>query len=107
MLCKHHFAMKIKQQLQRAIIKTYRIPENAFNQMDFSGRGYILQEDFLNKYMLLRANIKLEDALLCLKMTNMFINKEVNNFYVPPNGMTFDSFKKNFFPHLCMVAEDD
>jgi len=37
----------------------------------------------------------------------MFDHKEVCNFYVPPNGMVFDTFKKNFFPHLCMVAEDN
>jgi hypothetical protein len=26
---------------------------------------------------------------------------------VPTNGMPFDIFKKNFFPHLCIVAEDN
>ena len=92
----------ISKQLQRM----YRGPENAFNSMDFSGRGYILEEDLLNKYFLLRCRLSLEDAQLASKMFNMFNGKEVKRD-VPPNGMAFDTFKKNFFPHLCIVAEDN
>lgn len=85
----------------------YRGPENAFNSMDFSGRGYILEEDLLNKYFLLRCKIKLEEAQLASKMFNMFNNKETLRSDEPTHGMTFDSFKKNFFPHLCIAAEDN
>lgn len=41
------------------------------------------------------------------KMFNMFNNKEMKRTDVPINGMPFDIFKKNFFPHLCFAAEDN
>lgn len=44
---------------------------------------------------------------MCVKMFNMFNNKDTKRSDVPPNGMTFDTFKKNFFPHLCIVFEDN
>ena len=40
-------------------------------------------------------------------MFNMFNNKNSKNSDVPTDGMTFDTFKKNFFPHLCIVFEDN
>jgi hypothetical protein len=85
----------------------YRQPDNAFTQIDFTGRGYILEEELLNKFMLLRGNISYEDALVCVRTFNMFNNKDITNFSVPPNGMTQHVFKKIFFPHLCAVREDD
>jgi hypothetical protein len=79
----------------------------AFNALDFTGRGYILEEDLLNKYLLDRVKISREDGQLCIKMFNMFNNKDVSRTDVPPDGMTFDTFKKTFFPHLCIVVEDN
>lgn len=84
----------------------YRVPEAAFNSLDFTGRGYILEEELLNKFLLMRGQITLEEAQLCVRTFNMFTNKDVTNFNVPPNGMTQHNFKKLFFPHLCMVRED-
>jgi len=79
----------------------------AFNALDFTGRGYILEDDLLNKYLLDRVKISREEGQLCIKMFNMFNNKDVSRTDVPPDGMTFDNFKKTFFPHLCIVAEDN
>jgi hypothetical protein len=66
----------------------YRVPEAAFSALDFTGRGYILEEELLNKYLLMRGDIGLEEAQLCVRTFNMFNNKDVTNFKVPPNGMT-------------------
>lgn len=71
--------------------------------MDFSGRGYILEEDLLNKFLLQRASVAIQDAQLSITMFNMFNNKDTKRKDVPPNGMTFDTFKKNFFPMYCIV----
>jgi len=51
-LCKHHYSQRIKQQLQRTIVKTYRNPEYAFTSIDFTGRGFILEDELLNKFLL-------------------------------------------------------
>lgn len=40
-------------------------------------------------------------------MFNMFINKDTKRSDVPSDGMTFDRFKKTFFPHLCIVNENN
>ena len=61
-LCKHHFSSFVKKVISKQLQKMYRGPENAFNSMDFSGRGYILEEDLLSKYFLLRCKLTLEDA---------------------------------------------
>ena len=73
--------------------------------MDFSGRGYILEEDLLNKYLLLRCHLKLDEAKFAVKWFNLFNNKDTKRRDIPTDGMTFDSFKKNFFSHLCIVVE--
>ena len=49
--------------------------------------------------------MKMEDARQSIKMFNMFNNKDTKRQDVPSNGMTFDSFKKQFFPALCIVNE--
>ena len=38
-------------------------------------------------------------------MFNLFNNKDTKRRDIPTDGMTFDSFKKNFFSHLCIVVE--
>jgi hypothetical protein len=83
----------------------YRCPEDAFSTLDFSGRGYILEDDLLNKFLLQRCKVELEEAKLSVMMFNMFNNKDTKRKDVPSNGMTFDTFKKNFFPHYCIVNE--
>ena len=47
----------------------------------------------------------MEDARQCILMFNMFNNKDTKRKDVPPNGMAFDSFKKQFFPQFCIVNE--
>jgi Ca2+-binding EF-hand superfamily protein len=42
----------------------YKGSANAFNAFDFTGRGYITEEDLANKYLLLRANITADELRL-------------------------------------------
>jgi hypothetical protein len=39
----------------------YKGSANAFNALDFTGRGYITEEDLANKYLLLRADVTVEE----------------------------------------------
>jgi hypothetical protein len=92
----------------------YREPQQAFNQMDFSGRGYILEEDVLNSKLIPRCNYSREDISLYFEHANLFHNTEFNSMnsprsdhYVPVDAINFDKFKKAFFPHLYVVAREE
>lgn len=41
-LCKHHMAVKIKKAFRFNFKNMYRGPEQAFNNLDFAGKGYII-----------------------------------------------------------------
>ena len=58
------------------------------------------------KHLLDRAGLKADDVRHSCQLFNMFNNRDKTHFYVPPEGMTFDSFKKFFFPKFCMAADD-
>jgi len=48
-----------------------------------------------------------EDILLCFEMSNLFMgSSDKQGQACPMNAMNFDSFKKIFFPHLYVVAQD-
>ena len=47
-LCKHHFAHKIKQAFREAFKKMFRGPEQAYNNLDFAGIGYITEDNILD-----------------------------------------------------------
>lgn len=44
-----------------------------------------------------RINYTKEEVTSAFKMFNLFAKPEVRFENVPPNGMSYDSFKKNFF----------
>jgi len=81
--------------------KMYSSAENAYGALDFTGLGIVTQETML-------ACPIVKDKLL-----KRFTHQEVLDFFVDQNlfnptqkGLNFDSFKKNFFPHLYLVQED-
>jgi len=87
----------------------YRGPEQAFNNMDFSGKGYILEADILATPVMHRLKFDRKDVLLCFKMLNFFNNVSVVSAVkdgVPPNGMSFDKFREIFFPQLHILDEE-
>lgn len=45
--CKHHFSQQIKKAFRVGFKNMYRGPEQAFGNMDFIGKGFILESDIL------------------------------------------------------------
>lgn len=69
----------------------YRGPDKAYSSMDFTGIGHITQQDVMNSLVVKqRLHFTVEELRDFFFLSNMF--KE--------GGMNFDTFKKNFFPHL-------
>lgn len=84
-------------------------PDKAYNTLDFTGRGYIMKEDILNSIVVARMlkEVTLDDIKLSLEISNLFTSAVTNSKSTtqnPPGSMTYDSFKKIFFPHLYVVA---
>lgn len=88
----------------------FRGPEQAFNSLDFTGKGYILDSDIFGSPIIMRAKLTREDADFCFRMLNLFNNVSMVSALkdgVPPNGMSFDKFKEIFFPHLHILDEEN
>lgn len=71
----------------------YRGPDKAYASMDFTGVGYITETDFLN-------------SMICKRVG--YTQEEIKDFlllgsYFKGSDMSFDSFKKTFFPHLYLI----
>lgn len=65
--------------------------------MDFYGKGFITEEDFLNSVVMNRIPFSKDEVKEYFKQNNMFTkNSNANNGQKA--GMTFDQFKKTFFP---------
>jgi len=76
----------------------YRNAEYAYNTLDFTGLGYITENDFMN-------NIIVKDRIPFTSDQIKVFFQENNLFTRGSNGISFDSFKKNFFPHLYLVQD--
>jgi len=82
--------------------------------LDFSGRGYILQQDILRNAVMeqLRISDKImkEDVQLMFAVGNMFPARQDvevgDGFRIPSGSISFDMFKKMFFPQLYLVKEE-
>lgn len=76
--------------------------------MDFYGRGYITEEDFLKSIVLTRIPFSKEDVKEMFHHMNFFSlkqkpsegadNSSQNISNGGASGMTFDFFKRTFFP---------
>ena len=108
--CKHHFAQRVKKAFRINFKNMYRGPEQAFNVLDFGGKGYILDSCILGSPVMRRVKFSSEDAEFCFKMLNLFNNVSVVSALkdgVPPNGMSFDKFREIFFPQLHILDEEN
>jgi hypothetical protein len=88
----------------------YRGPEQAFNNLDFTGKGYVLESDIFGSPIMLRVKVSRQDAEICFTMLNLFNNvSQVSALKdgVPPNGMSFDKFREIFFPQLHILDEEN
>lgn len=71
--------------------------------MDFSGRGFILQEDFLDSVVLQR----LQTAKTFTKEDVEEFIRQNNLFPSGSSGLTYDKFKRIFFPQLFLINESE
>lgn len=78
--------------LRKELRNIYRGADKAYASMDFTGVGYITEQDFLNSMFASKINFNKEELKDLFFLTNMF-----------KDGMNFDSFKKIFFPHLYLI----
>ena len=78
----------------------YRNAEYAYSSMDFTGLGYINEEAFLESKTIQKLPFSKDELRSFFREYNLF-NKQNNG-----SGLSFDIFKKNFFPHLYMVQEE-
>ena len=61
-MCKHHFCNKVKTSLRKELRNIYRGPEKAYSSMDFTGRGYITEEDFICNLVVKRIPFSKDDV---------------------------------------------
>ena len=103
----HHFVNKVKSNFRKQMAATFRIAEIAYNSMDFTGIGYITEEDLLNSKVIKKLKFPVEDVKLYFKYASLFNNSDggtnptspdAKKVVIPVNGMSFDNFKKAFFP---------
>ena len=78
-MCKQHFCQQVKTVLRKELRNIFRAPERAYASMDFYGRGYITEEDFLNSIVLQRIPYSREDVKEFFRQFNMFTIKQGGN----------------------------
>ena len=70
----------------------YRGPEKAYASMDFTGKGYITEDDFLQSLIVQRIGYQKDDIKEFFRQHNLYQDNS--------EGIGFDKFKKIFFPQL-------
>jgi len=93
----------------------FRGPEYAYAALDFTGRGYIFQDDILNSKVMhaLPYGIDKEDVKMCFVQNNLFgvysggqVSSDGAFNSIPTCTMDFDLFKKTFFNHLYLIQDE-
>jgi hypothetical protein len=87
--------------MRREIRNLYRGPDRAYAALDFTGVGYVTEQDFLSSMICKRMPFTIEEIKDFFFQSNSFAGKPASG--VPIGGMNFDSFKKSFFPHLYQI----
>jgi len=69
--------------------------------MDFNGKGWIEEEDFMQSLAIQRLAFESKDVRAMLHKEDYFKRGD------PHSRMDFDIFKRSFFPHLCHCGDAD
>jgi hypothetical protein len=56
-LCKLHFCKLIRIILAKELRKLYKSPQDAYGSIDFTGKGFITEQDFLQSLVIQRVKI--------------------------------------------------
>ena len=86
----------IRDRLRKEFWAMFRNAESAYAALDFTGLGYIPEQTFFD-CIIIRERVPYSVPEL-----RMYF-KEYNLFNEKTQGLDFDNFKKNFFPHLYLV----
>ena len=86
----------IRDTLRRELHKMYKCAEQAFAAMDFSGKGFVTHSDFFESIIVKnKTKFSKDQVKEFLDSQNLFQDGET--------GITFDAFKKYFFPQHYFV----
>ena len=66
----------MKSTIKKEICNIFRHPERAYATMDFHGRGYITEEDFLCCIVMKRIPFSREEVKDFFKQFNLFTSKQ-------------------------------
>ena len=80
----------------------YKIPDVAFADIDFSGKGYITEEDFFNTLLIYKLKYSREELKEFFDRENSF-KRRISKDKV---GMNFEIFKRCFFPSEALRYEN-
>lgn len=95
---KQYLCRQIRDRLRKEFYAMFRNAEQAYAALDYTGTGHISEEAFMNSLIVSkRIPFTVEQVRL------YFI--DYNLFSKGSPGLDFDTFKKNFFPHLYLVGD--
>lgn len=80
----------------------YKIPDFAFADIDFQGKGYITEADFLNTLLIYKLKYPKEELKDFFDRENSF-KRKINQ---TETGMNFEIFKRHFFPSEALRYEN-
>jgi hypothetical protein len=58
--------------LRKELRNIFRGPDKAYSSMDFTGRGYITEEDFISSLVMKRIKFNSDDVREYFKQENLF-----------------------------------
>ena len=90
---KHYFE-DIKIDILNVMHNLYKIPDVAFADIDFSGKGYITEEDFFSTLLIYKLKYSVEEIKEFFDRENSF-KRQIDKNKI---GMNFEIFKRCFFP---------
>lgn len=92
--------LAMRNKIRREMKSLFKTAENAFAEMDFNGHGYIEEEDFFHTLLSYKLPYSKEEVLQLFRHEKWFAQ-------APENRLSFELFKKAFFPQKSMVEEPE
>ena len=119
-LCKHHFIKYVKFHLRKEFRSLFRHSDMAYGSMDPTGTGKITAADFMNsmackrfeehsKMFATRQNGNTRYSCFRIYQADLVEFFNIANLFDPSKGgtMSYQSFKKVFFPQFCHALAEE
>ncbi|CAI2381224.1 unnamed protein product [Moneuplotes crassus] len=91
---------KMRGKIRHEMKKVFKIPEQAFADLDFEGKGYLIEKDFFHTILNYKLPYTQEQIKEFLDYEKLFVRS-------PKGQMNFEGFKKAFFPKRFAGSNDD